>query len=300
MNNDETPSVTIDGTEIHLSDFKKMSREEQIETMRAWFLESYEDPVERTPYESREGGYIYIWGGPYYAHDELSVFWGYVPDDAIEELAHDLSMDCPEWTSSEKPSDYEDGYLALILSDNEYFKSFNNSIGNIKEILEANVDGTAQTHLFGLLYVSVITAIETYLSDAFINTILGDNQHLRKFVENNPEFSKRTFSLSEIFARHESIKDEVKEYLLSQLWHNIAKIKPMYEATLDVIFLSNLGPIFQAINIRHDYVHRNGRDKNGVQIELSKEDVETLIANASSFINHIDEQLNSNDEETDF
>lgn len=74
MTNNETPSVTIDGAEIHLSDFKKMSREEQIETMRAWFLESYEDPVERTPYESREGGYIYIWGGPYYAHDELSVF----------------------------------------------------------------------------------------------------------------------------------------------------------------------------------------------------------------------------------
>lgn len=72
----------------------------------------------------------------------------------------------------------------------------------------------------------------------------------------------------------------------------------MYEATLDVIFPSKLGPIFQAINIRHDLVHRNGRDKNGVQIELSKEDVETLIANASSFINHIDEQLDSNDEET--
>lgn len=299
MTND-APSIIIDGTEIHLGDFEEMSREEQIETMRAWFLENYEDPVERTPYESREGGYIYIWGGPYDAYDELSVFGGYVPDDVIEELAHDLSMDCPEWTSAEKPSDYEDGYLALILSDNEYFKSFNESIGNIKEILEANVDGAAQTHLFGLLYVSVITAVETYLSDAFINTILGDNQHLRKFVENNPEFLKKTFSLSEIFVRHESIKDEVKEYLLSQLWHNIAKIKSMYETTLDVSFPSNLGPIFQAINIRHDLVHRNGRDKNGVQIELSIEDVETLIKNASSFINHINEQLDSNDEETDF
>jgi len=299
MVNEESPSVTIDGTNIPLSDFEKMSREEQIEMMRAWFLENYEDPVERTPYESREGGYIYIWGGPYNAHEELSVFGGYVPDDVIEELADNLSMDCPEWTSAEKPSDYEDDYLSLILSGNEYFQSFNQSIVNIREILEVTVDGTAQTHLFGLLYVSVITAVETYLSDAFINTVLGDSQHLRRFVENNPEFTKKTFSLSEIFSRHESIKDEVKEYLLSQLWHNIAKIKPMYEATLGVKFPKNLSSIFQAINIRHDLVHRNGRDKDGGQIELSREDVEVLIANASEFINHINKQLDSNDE-TDF
>ena len=190
--------------------------------------------------------------------------------------------------------------MALILSDNEYFQSFSNSIDNIKEILEANVDGAAQTHLFGLLYVSVITAIETYLSDAFINTVLKDNQHLRSFVENNPEFLKKTFSLSEIFSRHENIKDEVKEYLLSQLWHNIAKIKPMYETTLGVYFQSNLGPIFQAINKRHDLVHRNGKDKEGDQIELTKQDVESLIEKALGFINHINEQMVNNDEETDF
>jgi hypothetical protein len=270
MKNDETPTVTIDGSDIPLDDFCEMSQEEQIKMMRSWFLQNYEDPVERTPYESREGGYIYIWGGPYDAHEELSIFGGYVSDEVIEELAHALSMDCPEWTSAEQPSDYEDGYLELILSDNEYFQSFNQSIENIEEILEANVHGAAQTHLFGLLHVNVITAIETYLSDAFINTVLNDNQHLRQFVESNPEFSKKSFSLSEIFSRHESIKDEVKEYLISQLWHNIAKIKPMYEAALGVTFPSNLGAIFQAINVRHDLVHRNGRNKDDVQIELSK------------------------------
>lgn len=100
MANEDIHSISIDDAEIPLSDFEDMSREEQIETMRSWFLENYEDPVERTPYESSEGGYIYIWGGPYDAHEELSVFGGYVPDDVIEELAHDLSMDCPEWTST--------------------------------------------------------------------------------------------------------------------------------------------------------------------------------------------------------
>ncbi len=59
METEEIPSVTIDFAEVRLAEFEDMSREEQIETMRAWFLENFEDPVERTPYESREGGYIY-------------------------------------------------------------------------------------------------------------------------------------------------------------------------------------------------------------------------------------------------
>lgn len=300
MEIEEIPSLTIDLEEVSLSDFEDMTREEQIETMRAWFLENYEDPVERTPYESREGGYIYIWGGPYDAHDELSIFGGYVPDDVIEELADDLSMDCPEWTSAEKPSDYEDGYLNLILSDNEYFKSFNDSIEHVNEILAANIAGAAQTHLFGLLYVSVITAVETYLSDAFINIVLNDGAHLRTFVEKNPEFAKKTFNLSEVFLKHEGIKDEVKEYLISQLWHNIKKIKPMYKTTLDVSFPADLGKIFKAINIRHDLVHRNGKNKDGEQVVITKEIIEALITDASGFINHVNEQLDANGEETDF
>jgi len=300
METEEIPTITIEFTEVPLSDFKDMSREEQMETMRAWFLENYEDPAERTPYESREGGYIYIWGGPYDAHDELSIFGGYVPDDVIEELAHDLSMECPEWTSAAKPSDYEDDYLELILADNEYFKSFNDSIEHVNEILAADLGGAAQAHLYGLLYTSVITAVETYLSDAFINIVLNDNAHLRTFVERNPEFAKKTFKLSEVFSKYERIKGEVKDYLLSQLWHNIKKIKPMYKATLDVSFPAELGPIIKAINIRHDLVHRNGKNKDGEQVVVTKEMIEELISEASMFINHINEQLDTNGEEADF
>ncbi|WP_140162513.1 hypothetical protein [Billgrantia desiderata] len=249
MEAEESPTITIEFTEVPLSDFEDMSREEQMETMRAWFLENYEDPVERTPYESREGGYIYIWGGPFNAYDELSIFGGYVPDDVIEKLAHDLSMECPEWTSAAKPSDYEDDYLELILSDNEYFKSFNDSIEHVNEILAADVGGAAQAHLYGLLYTSVITAVETYLSDAFINTVLSDSAYLRAFVERNPEFAKKTFKLSEVFLKHEGIKDEVKDYLLSQLWHNMKKIKPMYKATLGVSFPEDLGRYLKQLKL---------------------------------------------------
>ena len=41
-----------------------MDREAQIETMRQWFFELYEDPAQETPYSGSDGGYFYIHGGP--------------------------------------------------------------------------------------------------------------------------------------------------------------------------------------------------------------------------------------------
>lgn len=39
--------------------------------MVEWFLERFEDPVHRTSYNTREGGYLWNWGGPYSADDEI-------------------------------------------------------------------------------------------------------------------------------------------------------------------------------------------------------------------------------------
>jgi hypothetical protein len=53
------------------SELKRAGRDRQKEYMRYWFHRNFEDPAEETPYNTREGGYLYIWGGPYNAHDEL-------------------------------------------------------------------------------------------------------------------------------------------------------------------------------------------------------------------------------------
>ena len=53
------------------SQFRRLSRSRKVEAMSKWFLDNYEDPAVRTPYESGEGGYQWIWGGPYEAHEEM-------------------------------------------------------------------------------------------------------------------------------------------------------------------------------------------------------------------------------------
>lgn len=90
----------------HVPDFEEMK-----ERMREWFFTYYEDPAQNCPYESKEGGYFYIWGGPYDARDVLTdQFSGEYPDEIIEELVQELEAEC--WNWSGKPSkdaerDYE-------------------------------------------------------------------------------------------------------------------------------------------------------------------------------------------------
>ena len=56
---------------ISLKQLGKYDKGVQTEAMRKWFFEHFEDPAHRTPYESREGGYQWIWGGPYDARERL-------------------------------------------------------------------------------------------------------------------------------------------------------------------------------------------------------------------------------------
>lgn len=37
----------------------------QVEAIANWFLYNFEDPVHHAPHDSREGGYIFVYGGPY-------------------------------------------------------------------------------------------------------------------------------------------------------------------------------------------------------------------------------------------
>ena len=75
---DPERSVTTEG-------LKRLGRKTQIAYLVHWFRGMFEDPANETPYESREGGYQYVWGGPYEARDEFDrEFGGFVPGEVID------------------------------------------------------------------------------------------------------------------------------------------------------------------------------------------------------------------------
>jgi hypothetical protein len=70
-----------------------------VEAMVAWFLANFEDPAERTPWD--EGEYVFIWGGPCYARDELDDAFGSVASErAIAAAVDRIEEDGIMWVPS--------------------------------------------------------------------------------------------------------------------------------------------------------------------------------------------------------
>jgi hypothetical protein len=79
-----------------------------------WFLSKYEDSAENTPYESAEGGYQYIWGGPFDAEEVIEEEFAYkASKEAIVAAIKYLRDFGTEWApidhgeDEREPNDYE-------------------------------------------------------------------------------------------------------------------------------------------------------------------------------------------------
>lgn len=71
-----------------------LSPDEQREYMLAWFGRMFEDPANETPFQSSEGGYIYIWGGPYDAREQIeNEFYDVVSEDLLNEVIDEVETD---------------------------------------------------------------------------------------------------------------------------------------------------------------------------------------------------------------
>ncbi|CAH1072463.1 HEPN domain-containing protein [Candidatus Nitrotoga sp. 1052] len=287
---------------IKPSDLQGLNATEQKELMERWFHENYEDPAERTPYESAEGGYIWIWGGPYYARDELeNYFHEYADQSVINELTEELERYGWEWAPTERPGDYDDYdydnfIIGNISSISEAHQNFIGAIGIIETLLETEIASKVQDQFYRLLFVNVVTALETFLSDAFIskvlgNKVLGGQDYFKTFVKSNLDFQNQKFSLSDVLEVVGGLESTVKTHLQEVVWHNLPKVSKMYKTTLGLKFPGKLGEIIKVIHIRHDIVHRNGRNKDGIDIFVQKAEVLALIEKIKQFAQPIDEQL---------
>jgi hypothetical protein len=276
-------------------DFSKLRylhKSKKIDRMRDWFFTNYEDPSIQMPYDSESGGYVYIDGGPYDAYDVLhDAFDEYVASSIIDELADELTADCPEWAPVPSEDDFEDWLARDVGQISEYRQVFVSAWTGITRLLKAELPEADAVFVHRLLFANVITALETYLADAFSTTVLADPALVRKFVETTPSFKQEKFSIAEIYSEMEGMEKRVKSELTKVMWHDLSKVSGMYRDTLGIVFPKNLGPIYRAIVNRHHIVHRNGKDLEGNSVNVYKDDVDDLLAAVIALVEDIDNKL---------
>jgi len=178
-------------------------------------------------------------------------------------------------------------------SKSNYYKEFQLSIKNIKKTLKLklNIDEKKlKDFLIRILYANIITAMETYLSDCFIDKVINNKNYIPRLLEIIPEFNEKKVNLKKAYDWIENLNDNIIDGLSGISFHNLAKAKFMYENVLNIEFPQDLGDIFRAILSRHDIVHRNGKTKDNEEIIISKQDLNNLIVLISEFIKSIELQ----------
>lgn len=297
---EKAPRVTINGKSYRLDSFRYKSKAERAELIENWFLEHYEDPANSCPYESAEGGYFYIQGGPYDAWEVLSDTFGrHIDENVLEEIAEGLSSIRPEWeripTEEDYKSYYDEDTIDITLP--KYLESFRTSIEHSKTLLAIDVQGEARRHLLGLIHVSIITTLETYLMEAFMHTLSDQDRFMANFVTYSDfqcgEMDKSVLlKPDEVRELIEDLKKRAQVFLMSQLWHNLDKVRSNYGRTFGIRFhKEGMNDLKAAVAARHDLVHRNGVTTDGVQVHVTDESVSGLITHVEEVVRHIESEI---------
>lgn len=216
---------------------KRLSRDKQLEAMRYWFYGEYDTPDE-LPYDSSEGGYQWIWGGPYDAKEALqNEFDSAVPKEIIDELVSELSDITPEWSGKPDNEDFDDDYLSnLIESGADPFLALLSSLIDIESTANIKAPGKDRKTLHKLLFANVIMALETFLGDLFMKTLSKSDEYIEDFVFKTPYFKNMQIKLSNIFERFKKIDKEVRAYVLAHNWHRLKESGMMFKRAFNIRF----------------------------------------------------------------
>lgn len=230
---------------------------------------------------------------------EDGIIYNYVisfRDDAPKKLltkVHGIDRNSKVWLS---PAQYEGDYYyeeqyRAIVSNKHFYESFLQAMAVAKQLNNVVLE---QTGLMDVLkrqiYVSIMAALESFLSETFVNLTNDNDHYFRRFVESFPDFSERKIPISRIFIEQELIKDTAKRAMVEVIYHNLAKVSKMYTSTFDIEF-PKISLLAKCVSIRHDLVHRNGKTTKGDEVHINSQIIDELIAISSDFVKEIAEKL---------
>lgn len=173
-----------------------------------------------------------------------------------------------------------------------HYNTLAKHLDSVDTLCKLHCPKEAEFSLLVMLHGHLVSAIEGYLAGVFISTVTSSEELIQKLVETDPEFSKRTFTMKEIFEMKSSLKETVAIYLKDLIFHDLKKIKPMYKDVLGIDF-GNIGWLFKAVQIRHHCVHRAGYDKDSKEVSVTRNSIIELTRQVDQMANDVEIALDN-------
>lgn len=157
-------------------------------------------------------------------------------------------------------------WLDTEISEDPFF-IYRNSVFESIELLNNHGDDVAPTLINRMVFVHQFSAFEAYIADKMINVIKDDNKALIRLILKDKNLSDVKIPLRDIASGNASAVDHVVKYLRSIQYHNLGMVDFICRSVIERSIFENRDVrefLHKAISIRHDCVHRNGANHDGV------------------------------------
>lgn len=170
------------------------------------------------------------------------------------------------------------------------FEEFNATMRELQDMLKSNLASSSFTFL-KMVDAFAVTAMEAYLSGTLINQVKQSEEYLKSAAEKINDLKEEKMSLYEVIKNPDEAKNKVLAKLYEFMYHNIPKIKKIYESVFNIKIDYPLKDLMEIVNRRHDIVHRNGKDKDDRDVVLTKEITEHDLNVITAFVKKINDLI---------
>lgn len=298
---DDLPAVAIDNSDhppdINDDWFKQAKDDEKLTAMELWFRARYWDPANDTPHNSREGGYLFIHGGPYDPDDVLQDRFSDIASyELICELKDKLYLEVgDEWAPIDRGYDdwdYDQDFDIEIEKQSEPINRLKERISHCEKILAMKGDAEAESFAKNLVFSAAISALEAFLWETMSFWVNHDEDVVINIVKNIPDIGDESIKIKDIFEHRKNIKNRVHSYLQNLVWHRWDKVFPLFKSGLG-INIPSFKKIKEATIKRHDIVHRSDSNQDGEKIIIIDAEISELFKEILQFSINIDDQISA-------
>lgn len=187
---------------------------------------------------------------------------------------------------------YHIGNGLIPLNSPYIIRDFHLEIDKYQQLLfESNTPDDLRPILNRLIFIGVVCAIDAYLCDTFISLVYSDKQIFIKYLNSRKAPLKNEYVAGTIVKEAE-IEDRVKTMIVEKTYFQKLSdtSKTLFESTLDITFPPT-DKMQAHITFRNDLVHRNGKDRNGHQIDVTIDMILELISDARGFADSIADEV---------
>lgn len=170
------------------------------------------------------------------------------------------------------------------------FEEFNAAIQELRDMLKSNLASSSFTFL-KMVDAFAVTAMEAYLSGTLINHVKQNEEYLQNAAQKITDLKEEKMSLYEVIKNPNEAKNKVLAKLFEFMYHNIPKIKGIYESVFNIKIDYPLKDLMKIVERRHNIVHRNGKDKDDRDVFLTKEIIENDLDVIISFVKKINDLI---------